>query len=167
MIKLVWVGIGLGATSLAANGYLFSKVLRADNIMDEIVDKTVGEMEIEIPEYMVEQAVNKSVDFHARAAITRVSSEVAREAKAEIKKAVDETIARSKEEVKTSVTLELKRQLKNIDISDMKKEIKEEAREITTEKFKNSLDDILDDFNSNLANVRKIYSSIADSVSEK
>lgn len=59
-----------------------------------------------------------------------------------------------------SVKKEIKDQLGRIDISDLREEVKDEAKNQLAE----SMEDILDDFNDNLKNVKKIYGSISDAI---
>lgn len=58
----------------------------------------------------------------------------------------------------------IRKELRNIDISGLKREVKAEAKEAVTEKLQSSMDDILETYNSNLANVQNIYSTIAKSM---
>ena len=54
-----------------------------------------------------------------------------------------------------------------LDISELRTEVKKEAKEKILAKFDGDLDGILTEFNQNLANVQKIYTSIAENISKK
>ena len=57
------------------------------------------------------------------------------------------------------------KKLRNIDIESLKREVKEEAKNVVSEKLEASTDDILEQFNANLSNIKTIYSSIAKTMS--
>ena len=59
------------------------------------------------------------------------------------------------------------KELRNIDVSDLKNEVKEEAAQLVKDKLSSQMDDILDAYNANLMNVQNIYSSIAKSMSAR
>ena len=56
--------------------------------------------------------------------------------------------------------------MKNIDISDMEREIVSQAKEAVADKFDRKLDNLLEEYNENLQNVKKIYGSIAKSIAK-
>ena len=65
------------------------------------------------------------------------------------------------------MSVELTNQIKRLDIKDVEQEVISKAKEAVAEKFDRRLDGLLDEFNANLNNVQKIYSSIAKSMSKE
>ena len=51
-------------------------------------------------------------------------------------------------------------------MDDLKRDVISEAKKAVIAKFDGKLDDLLNDFNANLQNISKIYSSIAGSISK-
>ena len=109
------------------------------------------------------QAAKKKADDLARKASASAVNQVRDIIRTEVKSAVDKAYA----DVKKSVAEELRRQVADIDISDVKEEVVERAKDKAAEKFESALDGVLNNFNDNLQNVAKIYSSIAKTFSEK
>ena len=65
-------------------------------------------------------------------------------------------------DLKGDVQKEMERQLGNIDISDVRKEVIRRAKERAAEKFDSDLKEVLNTYNRDLENISKIYSSIAE-----
>lgn len=128
--------------------------------LDNKIDRLADDAAIQIPDYLIKDAVDKAVvnrtDYAIQqatnAAITDIRTETARQVKSAINK---EYVT-----LQGSVKKEIKDQLGRIDISDLREEVKEEAKNQLAE----SMSDILDDFNDNLKNVKKIYGSISDAI---
>jgi hypothetical protein len=95
------------------------------------------------------------------------AADVTAELRTEIKNKVRIAVSDAFASVKGSVSDETKRQVAKLDISELRTEVKEEAKEKILAKFDGDLDDILTEFNQNLANVQKIYTSIAENISKK
>ena len=149
-------------------------VLKAAHNMNRVADKlgteidNIGELSnVDISESVVNEAVyqaaKKKADDLARKASASAVNQVRDIIRTEVKSAVDKAYA----DVKKSVAEELRRQVADIDISDVKEEVVERAKDKAAEKFESALDGVLNNFNDNLQNVAKIYSSIAKTFSEK
>lgn len=162
-------GLATAAVILAA-GYVvntFDKMNRACKGLDTTVNDLANRTEIDIPEALIERVAEKAVEKTVKRKIDTAASEavikVSGEMRTEIKKHVDSVYS----DLKDSVTKEIRRQVNNLDIGELKDEVKEEAKEAALEKLNDSLDDILEKFNSELDNVGRIYSSIAESMSNR
>ena len=69
--------------------------------------------------------------------------------------------------METSVTREIEKQIKEINIDSVKDEVVEKAKEAASEKFNDSLDDVLNEFKERLNSITKVYKSIEDTFSSK
>ena len=160
-------GIIIGAISIVHSLYLQTKIKKTHDMLDKAVDSMAKGIPVNVPEELVERAVDIAVGYEVqksvRIASTNVVNGVRDDIKNEVKKAVDATYT----DIRKSVSDEIAKQVSNLDIGRLKAEVKEKAKEIVIEKFNDNLDSTLDDFNQNLSNVRKIYDSIADSVTKK
>lgn len=165
--NVLYVGIGLSVVSIGCNIILYVNQRRIDNIMDEVVESVADNIDIEVPSYMVEKAVGLIAKIKTESAIRESTQKITNTLSNDIRMTVKETVAISKDEIKSQVKEELQRQVKNINIDSLREEVKSEAREFAVQKFQTSLDSILEDHNSQLNNVKKIYSSIAESMSNK
>ena len=69
--------------------------------------------------------------------------------------------------METSVTHEIEKQIKEINIDSVKDEVVEKAKEAASEKFNDSLDDVLNEFKERLNSITKVYKSIEETFSSK
>ncbi len=152
--------------SVASLGYAYFTGRKLEKLYELTVNNLTGKLDVKISDEIINEAVGLAVDrevnsrvrIEASAAATGIKSRVY----SEIKVAVDSSLT----DIKSAVTAEATKQVANIDISELKKEIKEKAKDEVLKKFNNELDALLDDFNQNLTNVSKIYSSIAENMTK-
>ena len=128
--------------------------------LDSKIDRLADDAAIQIPEYIIKDAVDKAVVNRTDYAIQRATSAAITDIHAETARQVKSAINKEYVTLQGSVKKEIKDQLGRIDISDLREEVKDEAKNHLAE----SMEDILDDFNDNLKNVKKIYGSISDAI---
>lgn len=158
------------AAAIAVIGYVvntFDKMNRACGHLNTTVNSLADRTEVDIPDTLIERVAEKAVERNvsrvAERAATKAVSKVAGDLEVEIRKHVNSVYS----DLKESVTREIRKQVNDLDISELKDEVKEEAKEAALEKLDSSLDDILEKFNDELASVGKIYSSIADAMTSR
>lgn len=158
----VLMGIGgIGCVSYIL--YLHSKINKLSGMINIAVDNLSSDIKVDISDSMIDDAVQRAVDREVKYIAGRIRSDV----NAEINVKVRDSVNIHSSDIKSSASREIERQIKNIDISDMEREIVNKAKEAVAEKFDRKLDGILDEFNDNLNNIQKIYSSIAKSISRE
>lgn len=126
------------------------------------ISEIAKNLSVDIPEKVLNRAIdiavtdacNREIESGKRIAIAAVKDEI----KSQVKKAVD----KETDKLKPKVEDEINRQVKRIDIDDVRKEVISEAKDKVARKFENDLDDILDKHNEELDKITRIYSSIAD-----
>ena len=143
-------------------GYLHSKIDKLSSMIDVAVDDLSSKTQVNISDAVLDLAVQKAVDRE----VGYISNRITRDLNLEIRTQVKHTVNTSSSDIKNSVSAEIASQVKNIDISDMEREVVNKAKDAVAEKFDRKLDSLLDDFNDNLNNVRKIYSSIEKSIAK-
>lgn len=143
-------------------GYLHSKISKLLSMIDVAVDDLSSKTQVNISDAVLDLAVQKAVDRE----VGYISNRITRDLNLEIRTQVKHTVNASSSDIKNSVSAEIANQVKNIDISDMEREVVNKAKDAVAEKFDRKLDSLLDDFNDNLNNVRKIYSSIEKSIAK-
>lgn len=141
-------------------GYLHSKLNRFSEMVQVAVDDLAAKTEITISDDILDRAVQKAVDRE----VSYISTRIVRDLNSEIRSEVKNSVDLSSVTIKSLASKEIERQVRNIDISDMEKEVVHRAKDAIAEKFDKKLDGILDDFNDQLQSVQKIYSSIAKSM---
>ena len=150
------VGIlGIGY-AIGTNSKLSKISERLDLAIDDIADNT----EIDIPEKVVSKAVDQAVQTQAKRAVDRATTETISSLKNDVRSEVRKAIDKEYENLKNSVLKEITTSAAKIDVSRVRRDVEEAAKEAALEKFDDNLDDILEKFNDNLTNTSQIYSSI-------
>lgn len=169
--KIDWdVAIGFGGLILGCVGfgYAFGARRKMNDICDKLgttIDNLSNNMEFDVPQAMIDSAVEKAVDREVGRMVRIASNEVTANAKKSISSTVNATVESIYADIKDAVAKEVSRKVSRLDMDDMTRSIKKQAEEKIVEKFDGSLDDILDKFNSNLNNVSKIYNSMSNAMS--
>jgi len=158
------------AVSLAAIAYSVYTNVKIGHICDQlnlsmadISRRTTVDVSNTIIEKAVEQAAEREVHRTIKLATAIVLKNITDEIHSDVKTAVSS----SKEKISESVAKEISKQVARIDIDDLKRAVRSEAKEHILEKFDGSLDSMLEDHNQNLSNLTKIYSSMAETMAKK
>lgn len=157
------IACAVAGVSTIFSAYLLIRLRRVENSVDLTVNNLADKTPIDVSDAVVEKAIQRAVDRE----LTSVVNTVNRRLYDEIRREVRESVKSSYSDLKSSVANEIARQVKNVDIREIEKEAVTKAKEAIAEKFDNRLDGLLEDFNENLTNVSKIYSSIAKTMSDK
>lgn len=121
-------------------------------------------VEVDIPEVVIDQAVNNAAKNAVSKTIGRVGSRIEEDAKNKIAEAIRKQTSIEVSKVSPQIKRKLEREISNLDIDEIKRDVTESATESLKEKLDDSLDDILENFNDNLETIGKIYQSIADTM---
>ena len=124
-------------------------------MINETIQNNVKEMVETTARWKVNDACNKAV----REVEISLYNKISESAENAVKQAYKTMEIDAKEKIA--------KELRNIDVSDLKNEVKEEAAQLVKDKLSSQMDDILDTYNANLMNVQNIYSSIAKSMSAR
>ena len=165
-VVIAWAMVGVSAVaSVAAVIFAKKSEKRVSEICDKLdvaMDELMENTEIEVSDEIIEEAISMAANRYAREAVKTINTDVLKGVKdeiaTEVRKAVDMAYANLKIDVKE----ELERQIRNIDISGIKKQVIEEASEKAKEKFSVELDSIAARFSSDLESSSKIYKTIAE-----
>lgn len=153
------VGVGYG---LCAHTKLAKVSGRLDKSIDDLADNT----EIDIPEELVNKAVEKAVQAEAKRAVERATNETISAMKKDIHAEVQKEVNKEYDSIKDSVLKEITVSASKIDVTKVRRDVEEAAKEAALDKFDDNLDDILEKFNENLDNTSRIYSSIRETLSK-
>lgn len=158
-LGLLGVLFGVGAIGYAV--YVTNKMNRLADKLDTTVDDLSKDVELDVSDALVERAVEKAVDREVSISVRNATASVTRDIKSDIRREVKASVDAAYSDIKDGVKKEVERQVGNIDISDIRKEVVEKGKQAALEKLNGSLDEILDKFNTDLHNVSRIYESIA------
>lgn len=161
--------IAIGVVGLAASvfgvGYAIGQRKKLNDISEKI-DRSVKELssniDVDISEAVVNRAVTKAIERETELAANRATTNVVNAIESDISSQVRKAVNETYQDIKKSVVEETAKKVEKIDISALKKEVVEKAKEAAADKFDDSLDEVLSDFKDNLGNVAKIYQSIAN-----
>lgn len=161
------VGIGVGAACICYSAYISRKMNKLCNVLDTSVANIADKTEVDVSPAIVNRAIECSVDLAVGKAIRAATDEVISDIKFDMRKEVKTAVSSEYETIKKEVVGEVSKQVAILDMSKLKNEVREAAKEKVLEKFDGNLQDLLDDFNTNLQSVSKIYSSIADTLGKR
>ena len=149
---------------------MYQQSKKADEITDKLEKTTKAisnGIEVDVPAVLVADATRNAVDREVNKAVSNsvnwLKDTVNNRINSEVKTAVEAAYPDVKEGIRASLT----KQLENVDITALRKEVAERAAEKASEKFNSEFQSILDDYNSRLKHISDIYSSISDAITKK
>lgn len=155
------IGFGLGLLGLCLGIKAGCDTRKMADKVGLSVEALSHASNIDIESAMIENAVRHAVDREAGRAVSLAVKTVVSDTQKEIRKDVADGVKQIYPDLKSSLVKEVTRQIGDLDISDIREEALEKAKEAAAEKLSDSMDDILEKFNGDLKNVSKIYNSIA------
>lgn len=164
MSKLDWKNIVVGAIGLLGLGYgiaMHTKLAKVSERLDKSIDDLADNTEIDIPEALINKAVEKAVTSEAKKAVEKATTNALAELKRDIQNAVSAAVDKEYENIKDTVLKKATDEAAKIDTARVRRDVEKAAYDTAMEKFNVNLGDILDKFNDNLNNVSKIYSHMA------
>lgn len=162
LVGLLGVTFGLVGIGYAMGTH--SKMAKISDKLERSIEDLAGNMPIDIPNDMIERAVEKAVAAEAKLAVGKATDAAIVAVKRDIHKQVTDAVESEYSNIKGTVLEELVTEASKIDAKRVRADVEKAAKEIALEKFDDNLDDILQKHNDELANVTKIYKAIADTV---
>lgn len=160
-----FIGLAVGAIGVGCAIFNQNKTDKLCKEINYVVnDLSSCDIRDRITDLLIEKAVNRAVDREVGRAIARTSERIVNDVGSKISAEVRRSVSNAYDDTKSSVLNELKNQAQNIDMGRLKREVAEKAKEAVVEKLDASMDSLLADFNQNLQNVSKIYSSVASTL---
>lgn len=160
------VGIGLGLVGIGYAIGTHSKMAKISNNLERSIDELASQVPIDIPNDMIERAVDRAVSYEVKQAVCKVTDKVKHDVEYDMHKQISDAIEQEYSDVKEVVLKNISEEASKIDIKRVRYDVEKAAKEKALEKFDDNLDDILENFNDQLKNTSKIYTSIADSMTK-
>lgn len=164
------VGVGIFMAGIFGVGYAIgtrSKVNQLCEKLDTSIDKLSDDIQVDIPDKMIQRAVETAVEKEATSAVKRATDEIVAATERDIRKEVKAEVERQYTSISDGVTDEIAARVARIDEGKLRREVVEKAKNQIAEKFDDKMDDLLEEFNGNLRSVGKIYKSIEKSFSKE
>lgn len=166
IVGLFGIGYAIGASS---------KLKSVSDAVNKSVDSIIADGKVDIPKEMINETIQNNVkemvETTARWKVNDACNKAVREVETSLFNKISESAENAVKQAYKSMEIDAKekiaKELRNIDVSDLKNEVKEEATQLVKDKLSSQMDDILDTYNANLMNVQNIYSSIAKSMSAR
>ena len=166
IVGLFGIGYAIGASS---------KLKSVSDAVNKSVDSIIADGKVAIPKEMINETIQNNVkemvETTARWKVNDACNKAVREVETSLFNKISESAENAVKQAYKSMEIDAKekiaKELRNIDVSDLKNEVKEEAAQLVKDKLSSQMDDILDTYNANLMNVQNIYSSIAKSMSAR
>lgn len=137
-----------------------------DNLDRSIKDLCNKDVAIDITDEVVDMVVREKVGKEVGRLIPKAAEEGRKQAISSFKDAVQREINAQYNDTKSEVRRAVQEKVGHIDINAVKRQVIEDAKEEAADRFRDELDGVLDNFNDELANIKKIYASIAQKISE-
>ena len=163
------INVLFAAAGLLGVGYAIcahTKLAKISDRLDKSIDDLASDTEIDIPEELVNKAVEKAVQDEAARAVKRATDETILALKRDIHSEVQKAVDKEYDTIKDSVLREATASAAKIDAVRVRRDVESAAKKAVLEKFDDNLDDILEKFNENLDNTAKIYSSIRETLTQ-
>lgn len=166
IVGLFGIGYAIGASS---------KLKSVSDAVNKSVDSIIADGKVDIPKEMINETIQNNVkemvETTARWKVNDACNKAVREVETSLFNKISESAENAVKQAYKSMEIDAKekiaKELRNIDVSDLKNEVKEEAAQLVKDKLSSQMDDILDTYNANLMNVQNIYSYIAKSMSAR
>ena len=158
------LGIIVGIAGVAYALYTTRKMDKLCNKIDKTIDDVAKDIHVDVSETVVEKAIEKAVDREVGRAVEEQSARAVKSVQNDIHSQIKTAVNDSYTDIRKSVVDQVTKEVANIDIKALKRDVTEKAKESIVAKFDGNLDNLLEEFNSNLTNVSKIYKSIAETM---
>lgn len=162
-VGLVGITVGLIGVGYALGTH--SKMAKISENLDRSIEDLASRTPVDIPNDMIERAVEKAVAYEVKQAVSKTTDSVIAEVKRDIHKQVSDAVEGEYSSIKDSVLEELVSEAAKIDAKRVRSDVERAAKTRALEKFDDDLDDILENFNDQLKSTSRIYTSIADTMS--
>lgn len=163
------IGLAGFVTGLIGIGYAIgtqSKMNQVAKTVNKSIDELANGVTVDIPDEMVDRAINKAVEIRAKWAVDDAINVVKKRVENDLYSKVSNAVDSQYSDLKKVVFKEMTKKAADIDEDSIREDIVEAAKEKALEKFDDNLDDILEKFNSNLEHLSDIYGSIAKTMNK-
>ena len=172
-VGLLGITVGLVGIGYAVGTH--SKMAKISENLDRSIEELASQTPINIPDSMIERAVEKAVAYEVKQAATKAADTAIAEIKRDIHKQVSDAVDSEYSNIKGTVLKELTDEASKIDVVRVRNDVEKAAKQHALEKFDAKLDYIVDEFKEkvedyvedckdNLAVVNKVYKTFADAM---
>lgn len=144
--------------------YKFIELYRKKKATDAI-DSLADHVNLDINDPYLREYVEKAVDQEIKRAASKAAEDIVSLQKSTISTAVSAEVKTQKDILAGSVKSAIANRVGKLNIDDIKKEALAEAKEMASDKLREDMDDILDNYKQGLDNMATIYKAISEKAS--
>ena len=163
LINLSAVAAGVIASIVYSNNRAKKTEERFLRAVDDAAEKLSGEIEVDIPEEMVNRALQIAIvrdsEKFVKQAVTAIQKETTNNLETEIKTEVNKAYS----DVKSQIREKLNAAVGKVDISEVRKEVVADAKYEAAKRLRSDMDDILNDYKKS---VEKAKEELEDTLSD-
>ena len=171
VITVEKIGAALGAIAglagLVVASLSYSKQNQINSKINMAVSDISSKTPVDIKDAIIERAVEVAVDREVGRSVTLAANTAVKKIAADMETQIRKPVSESFSNIEKSVANEISRQVAQLDIEVLKKDVVEKAKAAVLKKFDGSLDEVLKGFNDNLDNVAKVYGAVAGSMAKR
>lgn len=163
------IGVAGAAIGLIGIGYAFathSKMAKISENLDRSIDELASRMPVDIPDNMIERAVEKAVAFEVKQVAGKTAECIIDDVKRDIHKQVSDAVEAEYSDIKAVVLKELTDEAAKIDAKRVRADVERAAKTRALEKFEVELDGITAEYKGYLESVSRIGKTFADAVTQ-
>lgn len=159
------LGFVVGAIGIGYAIYISRKMNRICDKINTSLEDMEENIDIDIPNALVEKAINDAVDKEVNSAVEKAAARAIKEVEHDMNRQIKDSVNDIYSDVRDKVTEKAAVEVANIDTKGLQKVVMDRAEEKILEKFDGNLDDVVSKFNRELNSISSIYSSIANTMS--
>lgn len=164
IIGLAGIAVGLVGVGYALGTH--SKMAKISENLDRSIEELASKTPVDIPNNMIERAVEKNVALEVKQAVGKATDAVMTDIKRDIHKQVSDAVEGEYSNIKDAVLEELVTEASKIDAKRVRSDVERAAKSRALEKFEDNLDSITEEYKGYLESVSRIGKTFADAVTQ-
>lgn len=164
IVGLLGITAGLIGVGYAIGTH--TKMAKISENLDRSIDELASRTPVDIPDSMIERAVEKNVAFEVKQAASKTTDRIIGDIKRDIHKQVSDAVEAEYSDIKAVVLKELTEEAAKIDAKRVRADVERAAKAKALEKFDDNLDEITEEYKGYLNSVSRIGKTFADAVTQ-
>lgn len=145
--------------------YAHANAKRLKRLSDKFgiaIDHIVDETDIQIPQEIVDRAMNEAVKKAAKSQVEVSAVTISAAIQNDMKRTLREKVEDCTRNLEDDIKAEYRKQIKNLDMEDIRTEVVAEVREKAMKMIKSNMDDIIEKHNDELDATARVYESLKE-----
>lgn len=126
------------------------------------IDHIVDETDIQIPQEIMDRAMNEAVKKAAKSQVEVSAVTISAGIQNDMKRSLREKVESCTKNLEDDIKAEYRKQIKNLDLDDIRSEVVAEVREKALKMIKSNMDDIIEKHNDELDATARVYESLKE-----